>query len=249
MNPPTATVANGSEVTFGVTGMTCASCVRRIEKALGKVEGVQEASVNLATEKARVVYDPAVGHARPAPGRRREGRLRRARPAGRHRLRPPTAGSAPTDRSRPHPSETRSDPADRGHDLRLVRPPHREGAEQGRGRAARPASTSPPSRRASSSTRRSSDSGAACRRRSRRPATASASCRQPAAPRRASTAHCRRATSQPAAAGDAHERERQREIDDLQAQVAGQPGRRPGHDGADVPAARDRPAAARARCC
>ena len=46
------------DVTFPVTGMTCASCVRRIEKALSKVEGVQLASVNLATEKARVAYDP-----------------------------------------------------------------------------------------------------------------------------------------------------------------------------------------------
>jgi P-type Cu+ transporter len=60
MKPPTTAVSNGNDVTFGVTGMTCASCVRRIEKALGKVDGVQEASVNLATEKARVVYDPAV---------------------------------------------------------------------------------------------------------------------------------------------------------------------------------------------
>src|SRR5438132_188457 len=40
--------------------MTCASCVRRVEKALGKVEGVQEASVNLATERATVVFDPVV---------------------------------------------------------------------------------------------------------------------------------------------------------------------------------------------
>src|SRR5215208_1405930 len=48
-----------TEVVFPVTGMTCASCVRRIEKALGKVPGVAEASVNLATEKARVRYDPA----------------------------------------------------------------------------------------------------------------------------------------------------------------------------------------------
>ncbi|MGH2601523.1 MAG: heavy metal translocating P-type ATPase, partial [Dehalococcoidia bacterium] len=40
--------------------MTCASCVRRIEKALAKVPGVQEASVNLATEKAKVAYDPAL---------------------------------------------------------------------------------------------------------------------------------------------------------------------------------------------
>ena len=47
-------------VTFPVTGMTCASCVRRIEKALTRVDGVAEASVNLATETARVAYDPAV---------------------------------------------------------------------------------------------------------------------------------------------------------------------------------------------
>jgi Cu+-exporting ATPase len=53
-------IGNATEVSFPVTGMTCASCVRRIEKALGKVQGVQAASVNLATEKARVVYDPSV---------------------------------------------------------------------------------------------------------------------------------------------------------------------------------------------
>ena len=47
--------ATTTEVTFPVTGMTCASCVRRIEKRLGKVAGVADASVNLATEKARVV--------------------------------------------------------------------------------------------------------------------------------------------------------------------------------------------------
>src|SRR5215212_1073152 len=47
------------QITFPVTGMTCASCVRRIERALSKVDGVQEVSVNLATEKARVTYDPA----------------------------------------------------------------------------------------------------------------------------------------------------------------------------------------------
>ena len=40
--------------------MTCASCVRRVEKALAKVDGGREASVNLATEKARVVFDPNV---------------------------------------------------------------------------------------------------------------------------------------------------------------------------------------------
>ena len=42
-----------------ITGMTCASCVRRVEKALQKVPGVATASVNLATEQATVSYDPA----------------------------------------------------------------------------------------------------------------------------------------------------------------------------------------------
>ncbi len=51
--------ASGVDITFPVTGMTCASCVRRIEKALKKVDGVAEANVNLATEKAHVVYDPS----------------------------------------------------------------------------------------------------------------------------------------------------------------------------------------------
>ncbi len=49
-----------STVEIPVTGMTCASCVRRVEKALGGVEGVSDASVNLATEKARVSFDPEV---------------------------------------------------------------------------------------------------------------------------------------------------------------------------------------------
>jgi Cu+-exporting ATPase len=48
------------EITLPVRGMTCASCVRRIEKALSKVTGVSEATVNLATEQARVVFDPSV---------------------------------------------------------------------------------------------------------------------------------------------------------------------------------------------
>jgi P-type Cu+ transporter len=41
-----------------ITGMTCASCVRRIEKSLNKVDGVAGAQVNLATEVATVTYDP-----------------------------------------------------------------------------------------------------------------------------------------------------------------------------------------------
>jgi Cu+-exporting ATPase len=42
------------EVSMAILGMTCASCVGRVEKALAKVPGVQSASVNLATETARV---------------------------------------------------------------------------------------------------------------------------------------------------------------------------------------------------
>ena len=46
---------------FPVTGMTCASCVGRVEKALAKVPGVHQASVNLATEAATVDADAGVG--------------------------------------------------------------------------------------------------------------------------------------------------------------------------------------------
>ena len=42
---------------FPVEGMTCASCVNRIERYLRKVDGVEEANVNLATELASVRFD------------------------------------------------------------------------------------------------------------------------------------------------------------------------------------------------
>ncbi|MGE5410736.1 MAG: copper ion binding protein [Clostridiales bacterium] len=41
-----------------VEGMTCASCVARVEKAIGKVDGVKNVSVNIATEKASFEIDP-----------------------------------------------------------------------------------------------------------------------------------------------------------------------------------------------
>ena len=46
-------------VSLSIAGMHCASCVKAIETALLRVEGVYEASVNFATEKALVVFDPA----------------------------------------------------------------------------------------------------------------------------------------------------------------------------------------------
>ncbi len=45
-------------VELPVTGMTCASCVARVERAIGKSDGVDKANVNLATEKATVTFDP-----------------------------------------------------------------------------------------------------------------------------------------------------------------------------------------------
>jgi len=47
-------------IELGVQGMTCASCVGRVERGLSKVPGVEAASVNLATERATVTYDPTV---------------------------------------------------------------------------------------------------------------------------------------------------------------------------------------------
>ena len=43
--------------TYPVLGMTCASCVRKIETVLGKTEGIVEASVNFASEKVTIEYD------------------------------------------------------------------------------------------------------------------------------------------------------------------------------------------------
>jgi Cu+-exporting ATPase len=45
-------------ITIPVTGMSCASCVARVEKALSKTEGVSEASANFAAEKVTVAYNP-----------------------------------------------------------------------------------------------------------------------------------------------------------------------------------------------
>jgi P-type Cu+ transporter len=52
MNPPNDT--KSELFTLDIGGMTCASCVGRVEKALDKIPGVEAASVNLATEQAKI---------------------------------------------------------------------------------------------------------------------------------------------------------------------------------------------------
>jgi Cu+-exporting ATPase len=46
--------------TIPIGGMTCAACSARVEKAIGRLEGIESVTVNLATEKAAVVYRPQV---------------------------------------------------------------------------------------------------------------------------------------------------------------------------------------------
>lgn len=45
------------EASIGIIGMTCAACATRIEKGLNKMEGVEQATVNLALEKSSIKYD------------------------------------------------------------------------------------------------------------------------------------------------------------------------------------------------
>ena len=51
----------GAVLTLDVQGMTCASCVSRVERALKKVPGVSDAAVNLAAEQARVTGSATIG--------------------------------------------------------------------------------------------------------------------------------------------------------------------------------------------
>lgn len=57
---PRSTTEEHAQETFPVEGMTCASCVNHVERNLKKLDGVLDASVNLATEKATVRYLPDV---------------------------------------------------------------------------------------------------------------------------------------------------------------------------------------------
>jgi Cu+-exporting ATPase len=46
------------EISVPISGMTCASCAKSVEKAVGKLEGVESVNVNFATEKALIKYNP-----------------------------------------------------------------------------------------------------------------------------------------------------------------------------------------------
>ena len=48
---------NENRFTFGVEGMTCASCVRIVERSLKKMDGVHFVSINLGTEKGYVIAE------------------------------------------------------------------------------------------------------------------------------------------------------------------------------------------------
>ncbi len=51
---------SANQVDLGIRGMTCATCVGRVERALRQVNGVTSVSVNLATESARIFTDQAL---------------------------------------------------------------------------------------------------------------------------------------------------------------------------------------------
>jgi Cu+-exporting ATPase len=61
MNATGTTGTTGTaELEFAILGMTCAACSTRVEKVLGRIEGVQSANVNLATERAQLAIAPGL---------------------------------------------------------------------------------------------------------------------------------------------------------------------------------------------
>ncbi|SJZ49022.1 heavy metal translocating P-type ATPase [Garciella nitratireducens] len=52
-------IPNEIEKIFTIKGMTCAACAAAVERATKKINGVVKASVNLATEKLKITYDPS----------------------------------------------------------------------------------------------------------------------------------------------------------------------------------------------
>ena len=86
-------------VTAPVRGMHCAACVGKVERALRAVAGVEQASVNLATEQASVAFDPA---------RTDFGVLQAAVTAAGYDLAPPRAAGTPDDEGAVRAEEQRA---------------------------------------------------------------------------------------------------------------------------------------------
>lgn len=118
--PATATSATAPatrESTLDIEGMTCASCVGRVQKALSRVEGVVEASVNLATETATVAYDPDVVDSGALTAA-----VEKAGYAG--TVRPAPQSSSPVDPARPPSERPETDPVaelDARRDVEIAR--------------------------------------------------------------------------------------------------------------------------------
>ena len=55
-------MADTKIITIPITGMTCANCVATVERSIKKVNGVQQATVNLSSERATVEFDPSVAN-------------------------------------------------------------------------------------------------------------------------------------------------------------------------------------------
>jgi Cu+-exporting ATPase len=84
-----------AEMSFDIAGMTCASCVARVEKALKAVPGVRDATVNLATEKASVAGTGALDATALIAAVEKAGYEARAA-SGERRAEAPTGKSLPT---------------------------------------------------------------------------------------------------------------------------------------------------------
>jgi len=52
--------AGPADLSLGINGMTCAACSTRLERVLGRIDGVERALVSLAAERADIRYDPAL---------------------------------------------------------------------------------------------------------------------------------------------------------------------------------------------
>ena len=110
---------NSARKVVQVGGMTCSACVRRVEEGLKNLEGVLDASVNIATSKATIDYDPGVATEEAIRKKIEE------------------IGYEPARSGAGIPRDTgKGDPAGRGHDLRRMRASGGDGA-QGRIRGRR----------------------------------------------------------------------------------------------------------------